>query len=218
MENSAYTAVTLDIFETMWQQGYRNAGVVLQSYLQRSRGRRAAHERSSARACGWSRARTRSREASPTRRRPTSTPRSSSMMKVLLTDGTYPAIATHDPAMIAGHARVRGEHADCRPDRFEFQMLYGIRRDLQTALVAGRLPRARLHSVRPRMVPVLHAPARRTARQRRLRPQKSGQRTVKSLPAAGAPPTASCIKAPIARRSADARVWFKPPTISSGPS
>ena len=31
-----FTAVTLDIFETIWQQGYRNAGVVLQSYLYRS--------------------------------------------------------------------------------------------------------------------------------------------------------------------------------------
>ena len=29
MENSPFTAVTLDVFETMWQQGYRNAGVVL---------------------------------------------------------------------------------------------------------------------------------------------------------------------------------------------
>ena len=31
MENSPYTEVTLDIFETLWQQGYRNIGVVLQS-------------------------------------------------------------------------------------------------------------------------------------------------------------------------------------------
>ncbi len=36
MESSPFTAVTLDVFETMWQQGYRNAGVVLQSYLPRS--------------------------------------------------------------------------------------------------------------------------------------------------------------------------------------
>ena len=36
MENSPYTQVTLDVFETIWQQGYRNAGVVLQSYLPRS--------------------------------------------------------------------------------------------------------------------------------------------------------------------------------------
>ena len=36
MENSPFTAVTLDVFETMWQQGYRNVGVVLQSCLPRS--------------------------------------------------------------------------------------------------------------------------------------------------------------------------------------
>ena len=42
MENSPFTAVTLDIFETMWQQGYRNAGVVLQSCLTAEHGRRRA--------------------------------------------------------------------------------------------------------------------------------------------------------------------------------
>ena len=36
MENSPFTQVTIEIFETMWQQGYRNAGIVLQSYLPRS--------------------------------------------------------------------------------------------------------------------------------------------------------------------------------------
>ena len=45
MENSPYTQVTLDVFETMWQQGYRNAGVVLQSYLPRSEADAARHER-----------------------------------------------------------------------------------------------------------------------------------------------------------------------------
>ena len=44
-----------------------------------------------------------------------------------------PAIATHDPALIAQtreYASARG----LTPDRFEFEMLYGIRRDLQTSL------------------------------------------------------------------------------------
>ena len=36
MEDSTVTGVTLDVVETMWQQGYRNVGVVLQSYLLRS--------------------------------------------------------------------------------------------------------------------------------------------------------------------------------------
>src|SRR3954467_6859383 len=36
MENSPYTAVTLEIFETLWQQEYRNVGVALQAYLRRT--------------------------------------------------------------------------------------------------------------------------------------------------------------------------------------
>ncbi len=36
MENSPYTDVTLDIFETLWHQGYRQLGVVLQADLRRS--------------------------------------------------------------------------------------------------------------------------------------------------------------------------------------
>src|SRR5204862_5226284 len=42
---------------------------------------------------------------------------------------------THDPAMIALARRYAGEH-HISSDRFEFQMLYGIRRDLQNQLVA----------------------------------------------------------------------------------
>ncbi len=51
----------------------------------------------------------------------------------LLAAGNYPAIATHDPNIIAatlGAARQQG----LPPERFEFQMLYGIRRDLQASL------------------------------------------------------------------------------------
>ena len=36
MEDSRYTQVTFDIFETLWQQGYRNAGIAVQSYLPRT--------------------------------------------------------------------------------------------------------------------------------------------------------------------------------------
>jgi hypothetical protein len=55
------------------------------------------------------------------------------MLKVLLTEGHYPAIATHDPAMIDLARRWAVEHG-ISSDRFEFQMLYGIRRDLQATL------------------------------------------------------------------------------------
>jgi len=56
------------------------------------------------------------------------------IMKVLLTGGTYPAIATHDPAMIAA-TRDFAAKQQIAPKSWEFQMLYGIRRDLQTSLV-----------------------------------------------------------------------------------
>jgi proline dehydrogenase len=53
--------------------------------------------------------------------------------KLLLSHGTYPAIATHDPAMIAA-TRAQAMHQGLTADKFEFQMLYGIRRDLQAQL------------------------------------------------------------------------------------
>jgi proline dehydrogenase len=56
------------------------------------------------------------------------------LMEDLLVNGTYPALATHDERLIeraVGFSRGRG----IGPDRFEFQMLYGIRRDLQERLV-----------------------------------------------------------------------------------
>ena len=56
------------------------------------------------------------------------------MMKALLIGGHYPAIATHDPAMIELARTIAREH-QIAPDRFEFQMLYGVRRDLQAMLV-----------------------------------------------------------------------------------
>jgi proline dehydrogenase len=57
------------------------------------------------------------------------------LMKRLLVLGTYPAIATHDEAMIQEAQQYATEHHILK-ERFEFQMLYGIRRDLQTSLVA----------------------------------------------------------------------------------
>jgi proline dehydrogenase len=59
------------------------------------------------------------------------------LMKLLLERGTYPAIATHDEKMIQATQAYAAEKNIAR-DRFEFQMLYGIRRDLQRKLVAER--------------------------------------------------------------------------------
>jgi proline dehydrogenase len=57
------------------------------------------------------------------------------LMQILLADGVYPAIATHDPHMI-GATREYAAARNIGHDRFEFQMLYGIRRDLQRQLIS----------------------------------------------------------------------------------
>jgi proline dehydrogenase len=55
-------------------------------------------------------------------------------MERLLLSGEYHALATHDPRIIA-RAIAFAEREGIGPDRFEFQMLYGIRRDLQRNLI-----------------------------------------------------------------------------------
>ena len=57
------------------------------------------------------------------------------LMTKLLECGTYPAIASHDERIISQAVQCVKEQ-NITPDRFEFQMLYGIRRDLQRRLVA----------------------------------------------------------------------------------
>lgn len=57
------------------------------------------------------------------------------LMKMLLVEGTYPAIASHDEVILRAAVRHIKEHS-LASDRFEFQMLYGIRRDLQRELVS----------------------------------------------------------------------------------
>jgi proline dehydrogenase len=132
MENSPFTQVTLDVFETMWQQGYRHVGVVLQSCLARSV--------ADARRMNELGARVRIVKGAYKEPRGVAHQDKAQVdaafvdiTKLLLSQGTYPAIATHDPAMIAATRAHAAQHG-ITPDRFEFQMLYGIRRDLQAEL------------------------------------------------------------------------------------
>lgn len=57
------------------------------------------------------------------------------LAETLLDTGVHPAFATHDPRMIRA-VRAAADARGLGPDRFEFQMLYGVRRDLQAALEA----------------------------------------------------------------------------------
>jgi proline dehydrogenase len=134
MESSQYTETTLGIFETLWEQNYRNIGVVLQADLLRT-----GQDVERILPLG-----ARIRLVKGAYREPASVAYPSkadvdatyaTLMKRLLLEGTYPAIATHDEAMISEAQKyVTEQHIS--KDRFEFQMLYGIRRDLQTSLVA----------------------------------------------------------------------------------
>jgi proline dehydrogenase len=56
------------------------------------------------------------------------------LMDRLLLEGVRPAVATHDDAMVE-HAITFARDHGVAPDRFEFQMLYGVRRDLQERLL-----------------------------------------------------------------------------------
>jgi proline dehydrogenase len=57
------------------------------------------------------------------------------LMKLLLDKGERPAIATHDGTIVA-EAKAYAAQRGMAREAFEFQMLYGIRRDLQEQLVA----------------------------------------------------------------------------------
>jgi proline dehydrogenase len=57
------------------------------------------------------------------------------LSNMLLESPIYHGLATHDEAMIAAAKSYAKQHG-IAPSRFEFQMLYGVRRDLQRKLVA----------------------------------------------------------------------------------
>ena len=133
MESSHYTQVTLDIFELLWKQGYHNIGVVLQADLYRTE---ADEERISALGARVRLVKGAYREPKTVayQEKADVDAQFATLTRKLLDRGHYPAIATHDVNMIA----VAKEHAAAiglAKDQFEFQMLYGIRRDLQQALV-----------------------------------------------------------------------------------
>ena len=132
MEQSAWVDPTLDLFEDVWHDGYRNVGVVLQSYLFRTEGDLARVNAlgASVRLCKGAYSEDKS-VAYPVKADVDAA--FIRLMKTLVRDGALPAFATHDPPLVdatCAYANERGLTAEA----FEFQMLYGVRRDLQTAL------------------------------------------------------------------------------------
>lgn len=135
MESSDYTQRTLDLFLRLWNSPaqYRNVGAVIQSYLHRSAGDIEMLIKLGARV----------RLCKGAYKEPATVafPEKSEvdanyvrLMERLLKDGNYPGIATHDEKIIEATKAYAAANA-IGLERFEFQMLYGIRRDLQTQLV-----------------------------------------------------------------------------------
>jgi proline dehydrogenase len=138
MENAPYTERTLEIFETLWGIGYRNAGVVLQSYMKRSEADVHRVNKLGARVRLVKGAYKEPADAAYQLKSEVDS-QFIKLMQILLKDGTYPAIATHDEKMIAATNEFAVANGIGK-DKYEFQMLYGIRRDLQTSLAAAGHP------------------------------------------------------------------------------
>jgi proline dehydrogenase len=136
MESSEYTQKTLDFFTHRLFQSYRDhCGVVIQAAL-----RRSEQDIDDLIAL---RARIRLCKGAYLEPPDVAFPDKKDvdrnyllLLERLLRNGHYPGIATHDEAMIE-HARNFARTQGIPTDRYEFQMLYGVRRDLQ-----GRLRQA----------------------------------------------------------------------------
>lgn len=131
MEGSAYTQRTLDLVLDLHRE-YENVGTVLQSMLYRTPDDAEALIASGVRV----------RLVKGAYLEPPSLAFAKKadvdqqyveVMRALLERGAYPAIATHDEEILAEAKRYAEVHGIKRA-RFEFQMLYGIRRDLQEKL------------------------------------------------------------------------------------
>jgi proline dehydrogenase len=133
MEGSAYTARTLKLFtERLHPEFGDTVGIVLQSYLRRTAQDLEAMIARGARVRLCKGAYQESAEVAFPSKRDVDANYVASMTR-LLERGAYPAIATHDEKILARAKAFIRERA-IPPDRYEFQMLYGVRRDVQQRL------------------------------------------------------------------------------------
>ena len=132
MESSAYTQKTLDLVADLHAR-HGSVGVVVQAYMRRSH--------SDVEFLNSRRIRVRLCKGAYLEPPSVAFPEKSEvdrsyfeLAQLLLDGGVYPALATHDEALIARIEQFAAARKIAR-DAFEFQMLYGIRRDLQRRLV-----------------------------------------------------------------------------------
>jgi proline dehydrogenase len=133
MESSAYTQRTLDFYRTKVHPEFgQYCGVVIQSMM-----RRSADDIEMLISLG---ARVRLCKGAYLESAEVAFPEKSDVdanyircMERLLSAGNYPGIATHDESILT-HARQYAQRNGITAERFEFQMLFGVRRDLQERL------------------------------------------------------------------------------------
>jgi proline dehydrogenase len=133
MENSAYVDRTLEIVGLMHTR-YGAVRAVIQAYLHRSEKDIDClnRERIPIRLCKGA---YKEPPEAAFQKKPEVDRNYVRLVNMILASGEYPAVATHDPKMVAEALRTVKDRG-ITPERFEFQMLYGIRRDLQRRLVA----------------------------------------------------------------------------------
>lgn len=134
MEGSAYTQRTLDLFYDMYRAHPGNVGIVLQSYLYRTEKDVEDAIKAGCRVRLCKGAYKEPKEVAYPRKDDVNAAYVK-LMKRLLQAGNYPGIATHDLKIVSDALEYVREQG-INPDRFEFQMLYGIRRDVQAKLAA----------------------------------------------------------------------------------
>jgi proline dehydrogenase len=138
MESSAYTDRTLEVYRRLRGEGFSNVGVVIQAYLFRSAGdiERLCELGANVRLCKGA-------YQEPTEIAfPQKKDVDANFLKLIelmlsvqaQQKGAYAALATHDEKII-DWAKLFTREREISPEKFEFQMLHGIRRDLQQQLV-----------------------------------------------------------------------------------
>ncbi len=132
MEGSYYTDATVAVFRQARQE-FDNVGIVLQAYMRRSKSDVASVNRlqGQVRLCKGAYSEPPS-VAYQSRREVTNN--MLDLMADLMKEGNHPAIASHDEEVIQAALRFSKEYG-ISPDQFEFQMLYGIRRERQLELI-----------------------------------------------------------------------------------
>ena len=134
MESSDYTERTLHLFEhRLYPSWPKHVGIVLQSYLRRTAAdvEDAIRLRCRVRLCKGA------YQEPATVAFPDKSDVDENYVRCaqrLMSEGNYPGLATHDEKMIDAAKRWAAEQG-IPPERYEFQMLYGVRRDLQERLV-----------------------------------------------------------------------------------